>query len=84
MGKMGVNRFEEAGEELMRRGRADDIKKLAESEDGQKLRDMIDAEKIRQAAGSGDGKALQEMLSAVLSTEEGKRLAENVRKMLGK
>ena len=84
MGKMGVNNFEDVGQELRRRGRGDDIKKLAESEDGQKLRGMIDAEKLRQAAGNGDSKALQEMLSAVLSTEEGRRLAENVRKMLGK
>ena len=84
MGKMGVNNFEDVGQELMRRGKTDDIKKLAESEDGQKLRGMIDAEKLRQAAGSGDSKALQEMLSAVLSTAEGRRLAENVRKMLGK
>ena len=84
MGKMGVNNFEDVGQELMRRGKTGDIKKLAESEDGQKIKGMIDAEKIQQAARSGDSKALQEMLSAVLSTDEGKRLAENVRKMLGK
>ena len=83
MGKMGVNSFEDVGQELMRRGKTDDIKRLAESEDGQKISRMVDAEKIQQAAKSGDSKALHELLSAVLSTDEGKRLAENVRKMLG-
>ena len=81
--KMGVNRFEDIGRELERRGRTDDIKRLAESEDGRRISRMIDTEKIQQAAKSGDSKALHDMLSAVLSTDEGKRLAENVRKMLG-
>lgn len=80
---MGVDKFEDVKEELMRRGKTDDIKRLAESEDGQKISRMIDSEKLRQAAKSGDGKALHELLSAVLSTDEGKRLAENIRKMLG-
>ena len=80
---MGVNSFEDVGQELMRRGKTDDIKRLAESEDGQKISRMVDAEKLRQAAGSGNSKTIHELLSAVLSTDEGKRLAENVRKMLG-
>ena len=80
---MGLDKFEDVKEELMRRGKTDDIKRLAESEDGQKISRMIDSEKLRQAAKSGDGKALHELLSAVLSTDEGKRLAENIRKMLG-
>lgn len=81
--KTGMNSFEDVGRELERRGRTDDIKRLAESEDGQKISRMIDTEKLQQAAKSGDSKALHDMLSAVLSTDEGRRLAENLRKMLG-
>ena len=78
-----MNSFEDVGQELMRRGKTDDIKRLAESEDGQKIGRMIDAEKLQRAARSGDSKTMHELLSAVLSTDEGKRLAENVRRMLG-
>lgn len=75
--------FEDVGRELARQGKTDDLKKLAESADGQKISRMIDTEKIQQAAKSGDSKALHDMLSQVLSTDEGRRLAESVRKMLG-
>ncbi len=79
-----MNRFEDVGRELERLGKAEDVKRLAESEDGKRLSRMVDAEKLEHAAKSGDGKALQDMLTAVLSTDEGKRLAENVRRMMGK
>lgn len=77
-----MQNFEQMGRELERRGKTDGIKKLAESADGQKLGKMIDPNAIEKAARSGDGAALHSLLSAVLSTEEGKRLAENVRKMM--
>lgn len=77
-----MQNFEQLGKELERRGKAGDIKKLAESEDGIKLAGMIDSAKVEQAARNGDADALRAMLSQVLSTQEGKRLAENVRKMM--
>jgi len=77
-----MQNFEQLGKELERRGKAGDIRKLAESEDGLKLAGMIDGAKVEQAARSGDADALRAMLSQVLSTQEGKRLAENVRKMM--
>lgn len=77
-----MQNFEQLGKELQRRGKADDIKRLAESEDGLKLAGMIDAQSLEQAARSGDAGALKAMLASVLQTQEGKRLAENVRKMM--
>lgn len=74
--------FEELGRELERRGKTEDIKRIAESEDGQKLGRMVDAGDVERAARAGDSAALQEMLRRVLSTDEGRRLAENVRKMM--
>ncbi len=74
--------FEELGRELERRGKTEDIKRIAESEDGQKLGRMVDAGDVERAARAGDSAALQEMLRRVLSTDEGRRLAENVRRMM--
>lgn len=74
--------FEELGRELERRGKTEDIKRIAESEDGQRLGRMVDAGDVERAARAGDSAALQEMLRRVLSTDEGRRLAENVRKMM--
>ena len=79
-----MNSFEGMAHELERQGKGDALKRLADSEDGKRIGRMVDAEKLKQAAQSGDGKALQDMLKAVLSTDEGRRLAENVRKMMGK
>ena len=77
-----MQNFEQLGKELERRGKANDIKRLAESEDGVKLAGMIDAQQIQQAAKTGDTEVLKSLLSSVLQTQEGKRLAENVRKMM--
>ena len=43
---------------------------------------MIDADAIGRAARSGDADALKKLLGSVLSTKEGMRLAENIRKMM--
>lgn len=77
-----MQNFEELGRELQRRGKTEDIKNIAESEDGQKLSRMFDAKAVEAAAKSGDSQALRSILGNVLSTEEGKRLAESVRKLM--
>lgn len=77
-----MQNFEQLGRELERRGKTEDIKRLAESEDGLKLAQMIDPQRMEDAARAGDGEALRALLSQVLSTGEGRRLAENVRKMM--
>ena len=46
------------------------------------LAKLIDANAVEQAAKSGDGEALRSLLSSMLSTQEGKRLAESVRRMM--
>lgn len=79
-----MQNFEEIGRELERQGKTDVIKRLAESDDGLKLSRMVDAGAIEQAARNGDGDALKAMLSQVLNTAEGQRLAESVRKLMEK
>jgi len=77
-----MKNFEEIGRELERSGKADRIKQLAESSDGQKISRMIDAKAVENAAKSGDSQALRNMLSTVLSTDEGKRLAQQLSDMM--
>lgn len=74
--------FDELRKELEKSGKSDGLMRLAQSEDGQKLGKMLDVEAIRRAAGRNDSETLKRLLSGVLSTDEGKRLAENVRKMM--
>lgn len=78
-----MRNFEEIGRELERRGKAEDLKRIAESPDGLKISRMVDAKAVESAVGSGDGEALKKLLSQVLNTEEGKRLAESVQKLMG-
>lgn len=79
-----MQKFSDVSRELEKRGKTNDIKRLAESADGQKLGQMVDSKQIERAAASGDSEAIRNILSSVLSTEEGRRLAENVRRMMEK
>ena len=54
-----MQNFEQLGRELERRGKTEQIKQLAESEDGVKLAKLIDANAVEQAAKSGDGEAFR-------------------------
>lgn len=79
-----MQNISDLGRELEKRGKADDIKRLAQSPDGEKLKNLIGETEIEKAASSGDAEALKKILGSVLSTEEGRRLAENVRRMMEK
>ena len=79
---MAMQSFQELGRELERQGMTERIKALAESDDGQRLGRMVDTHAVEEAARTGDADALRRMLTQVLSTDEGKRLAENVRRMM--
>ena len=72
-----MQNFEQLGRELERRGKTEQIKQLAESEDGAKLAKLIDANAVEQAAKSVYGEALRSLLSSMLSTQEGKRAPDD-------
>lgn len=76
--------LEKVAQELQRKGKTESIRALADSADGQKLGKMIDAAAVEKAVKGGDSAALQQILKGVLSTAEGQRLAENLRKMMQK
>lgn len=77
-----MNEFEKIGRELQRQGKTEKLKNLADSEDGKAVSRMIDAEAVQKAARSGDAAALKNILSQVLSTSEGQRLAESLKKAM--
>ena len=81
-GVITVNDFERIGRELERQGKAEKLKNIADSEEGKAISRMIDAEAVQKAAKSGDAAALKTILSQVLATSEGQRLAENLKKAM--
>lgn len=74
--------LESVGRELDRMGKTDKIKSIADSADGKKIVEMLDEDKVRQAAASGDAEAIRGLLSQVLSTDAGRRMAENLKKAM--
>ena len=79
---ISLNEFEKIGRELQRQGKTEKLKNLADSEEGKAVSRMIDAEAVQKAARSGDAAALKNILSQVLSTSEGQRLAESLKKAM--
>ena len=77
-----MNRFEDVGRELQRRGKTERIKELADSADGQKLSRMIDPKAIEAAAKSGDSAAMSGIIARILSTDEGRRIAESLKQLM--
>ena len=68
--------------ELERSGRADELKKLSASADARRLVGQLDADAVRRAAQRGDTEALKSLLGGALATEEGKRLARQLKQLL--
>ena len=63
---------------------AGNIQKLAESEDGKKVRKLLgDEKKAARALETGDAAELKQIMERVLSTEEGRRLAGQLKDLLG-
>lgn len=72
--------FESCGRELLKGKNASALQELARSEDGRKVAAMVDGNSLEKAAREGDRNALSEALQKILSTPEGRRLAEQVKK----
>ena len=71
-----MKNFNEMEQELLRSGKADKVKAIADSPAGQKLMQKLDAGKIERAVQSGDSDALRSVLMDVLRTGEGQRQAK--------
>ncbi len=73
--------FDELARELEKDGKSARVKALAESADGQRLEQLVDRDALERAARAGDTKALGAILSEILNTAEGKRLAAGVQEL---
>ena len=74
--------LERVNAEIEKSGKKDRLKSLADSVEGRAVSRMLDPAAVEKAAKSGDTAALQSILSDVLSTDEGKRLAERLKKAM--
>jgi len=74
--------LEKLGEELQKSGKSERLKCLADTDEGKAVSRMINPTELEKAAKSGDTAALKSILSQVLSTDEGKRLAEKLKKAM--
>lgn len=74
--------LERVNAEIEKSGKKDRLKSLADSAEGRAVSLMLDPAAVEKAAKSGDTAALQSILSDVLSTDEGKRLAERLKKAM--
>ena len=74
--------LEKLGAELNKSGKGEKLKGIGDSAEGKAISRMVDSARVEQAAKSGDTAALRDILSQVLSTDEGKRLAEKLKKAM--
>lgn len=65
-------------------GKKDELKKLVNSADGQKVKSMLSGNEadVMAAIENGDLAVLQKTLSQILKTEEGSRIADQLMKMM--
>ena len=77
-----MNDLERLVRRLSESGKSDELRRLADSDEGRAVSRMVDAEKVGRAARDGDMAALQDVLRTVLMTDEGKRLAESLKKAM--
>ena len=82
-----MRKEEEQAAALLSSGRLDEkqLRQLAESRDGQKLRSLRGDEKtLAEAVQKGDAAVLQGALQTLLATPEGRRLFAQLGGMMGK
>ncbi len=74
--------FEKIARELQRSGKAEKLRAVADSPECRRLGELLGEKSLEKAAASGDQEALKGILAQVLGTEEGRALAEQVRKAM--
>ena len=81
-----MRREEEQAAALLNSGKLDEtqLRALAESRDGKKLRSLLDERALAEAVQKGDAAVLQGALQTLLATPEGRRLFNRLGGMMGK
>ena len=73
-----MKNFEDMERKLVESGKADQVRAIADSKDGQSLMKKLDTAKVEKAVQSGASDALRSILMDVLRTGEGQRLAKQL------
>ena len=73
-----MKNLEDMERRLVQSGKADKVKAIADSKDGQSLLKKLDANQVERAVQSGDSDALRSILMDVLRTGEGQRIAKQL------
>ncbi len=77
-----MNDLERIAKELEGGEKGAALRRLGSSPEGKTLEGMIDGAELEKAFQRGDAAALQKMLGTLLSTPEGRRLADDVGKIM--
>jgi len=73
-----MKNLEDMERRLVESGKADKVRAIADSKDGQNLLKKLDAGKVERAVQSGDSEALRSILMDALRTSEGQRIAKQL------
>lgn len=73
-----MKNLEDMERRLVQSGKADKVRAIADSKDGQNLLRKLDANQVERAVQSGDSDALSRILMDVLRTSEGRRIAQQL------
>lgn len=73
-----MKNLEDMERRLVESGKADKVRAIADSRDGQNLMKKLDAAKVERAVQSGDSEALRSILLDALRTGEGQRIAKQL------
>ncbi len=65
-------------------GRGERLRQLASTAEAKRLERVIDGAALEKAFRNGDAASLRNMLDTLLSTPEGKKLADDVGRIMGK
>ena len=74
--------MEKMAKKIMEGSSGDALKKLTESKDGARLAARFSGSAVEEAARRGDTAELTRLLGTILSTDEGRQFAEQVRKAM--
>ena len=78
-----MGKLDELQRQLERQGKTGALAALTESEDGKRLEKSLDSALLTRAQ-QGDGAARRQLLTQVLASGEGQRLAAQVQKLMEK
>jgi len=78
-----MSKFEDLSRELIKGGKAGEVRKVVNSEEGRKIGRMVDGNALKKAVEEGDSGTVNKIVGQFLSTDEGKALAKKLGESFG-